>query len=176
MDNGYVIKLYENSIGCEIRHVTDVDFLRYAQQAVKGHIEIVNPFCLPDPYRMIVNEEGLLLNMKINPLASYVYGVHVHHEFIVGPAIIVKQVWTEDGPDVNFLQTREEAERVMRSMLLKEFILNRAGSWTVLEDPTEKPFFQKQWKCSACGETNTYGPTRYCPLCGALMEDPVDGK
>lgn len=47
---------------------------------------------------MLVNDEGLLRGMTMNPTASALYG-----ELIVGPAVIMKEVMTEDGPDVGGL-------------------------------------------------------------------------
>jgi len=45
----------------------------------------------------------------------------------------------------------------------------REGQWTEENDPTDAPFFQRKFRCSACNGWNTYGFTRYCPECGAKM-------
>jgi hypothetical protein len=52
------------------------------QEAVDGYIETVT--LIPDEVVMIVNEEGLLRGMGINPLASCLYG-----SAIVGVAVVV---------------------------------------------------------------------------------------
>lgn len=52
------------------------------QEAVDGYIETVT--LVPDEVVMIVNEEGLLLGLGINPLATALYG-----SAIVGVAVVV---------------------------------------------------------------------------------------
>ena len=109
MDQGYTILLYEQINGHEVRHAVNVDMLRYCQQTVRGHIEIVRPQFMERPLIMLVNDEGLLRNMKINPAASYLYGTHEHGSPIVGPAMIMKEIMTDDGPDIGFLTKQEAA-------------------------------------------------------------------
>ena len=45
----------------------------------------------------------------------------------------------------------------------------RTGTWSEEYDPNDDPFFRKKYRCSACGDWNTYGFTRFCPACGARM-------
>lgn len=52
------------------------------QEAVDGYIETVT--LVPDEVAMIVNEEGLLRGLGINPLATALYG-----SAIVGVAVVV---------------------------------------------------------------------------------------
>lgn len=52
------------------------------QEAVDGYIETVT--LVPDEVVMIVNEEGLLRGLGINPLATALYG-----SAIVGVAVVV---------------------------------------------------------------------------------------
>lgn len=47
----------------------------------------------------------------------------------------------------------------------------RTGRWTHVYDEHEKLFFRNKWVCSACGESNTYGMSDFCPCCGAMMEN-----
>ena len=112
MDQGYTVLLYAGKNGHEVGHAEDVNLLRYCQQAVRGHIEIVYPKGLERPYLMVVNDEGRLRNMEINPVASYLYGTQDHGEPIVGPAMILKQIMTDDGPDIGFL-TQDEALKIV---------------------------------------------------------------
>lgn len=49
------------------------------------------------------------------------------------------------------------------------FIQIREGEWSEEYDPNDAPFFRRKYRCSACGEWNTYGFTRFCPHCGARM-------
>lgn len=109
--DGSVIVLDKD--GVQILHdVDDEDLLRVLQQTVDGFIEIVYPQGLSKPYLMVVNEEGLLRGMDLNPIASALYGIWDHGFPIVGPAVICKQILTADGPDIGPL---EEADipRVM---------------------------------------------------------------
>ena len=77
------------------------------QNAVGGYIEIVRPKGLPHPYCMIVDEEGRLKNKLINEIGSVLYQTHMHSEPIVGDVAIVKEVDTEDGPDLCGLSESE---------------------------------------------------------------------
>lgn len=45
----------------------------------------------------------------------------------------------------------------------------RHGSWTEEHDETQPILFQRVFRCSACGRTNTYGKSAFCPFCGAEM-------
>lgn len=45
------------------------------------------------------------------------------------------------------------------------------GRWTHVYDENEKLFFRNKWVCSACGKSNTYGMSDFCPYCGARMEN-----
>ena len=50
-------------------------------------------------------------------------------------------------------------------------VTERTGRWTHVYDENEKLFFKNQWVCSACGKSNTYGMSDFCPCCGAMMEN-----
>lgn len=56
--------------------------LEALQETVDGYIETVS--LIPDKVDMIVNEEGLIKGMELNPIASVIAGM-----YIVGNAIIV---------------------------------------------------------------------------------------
>ena len=43
------------------------------------------------------------------------------------------------------------------------------GEWEERFVECDNPFFRRRFYCSACGDWNTYGMTRYCPDCGAKM-------
>lgn len=62
-----------------------------------GFYEVVRPALMPAPYLMLVDEEGLLKNLPINPTASTLYGFLQHGCPICGPALIMKEITTEDG-------------------------------------------------------------------------------
>lgn len=74
--------------------------LRDLQSYVNGCIEVVHPVGLRYPFLMVVNDCGRLESMPTNFIASLLYGVQYHGETICGPAVICKEVITEDGPDL----------------------------------------------------------------------------
>lgn len=65
--------------------------------AVGGWIEIVHPVRLEQPYCMIVNEEGVLLNLPINSFGSFLYGMDYHGNPILGDIVLVKEGIDSDG-------------------------------------------------------------------------------
>jgi hypothetical protein len=56
--------------------------LKEAQEAVGGLVELLN---LPNGDQLLVNEEGLIYELALNPLASKYAG-----RYIVGPALLLK--------------------------------------------------------------------------------------
>ena len=60
--------------------------------------EHVYPMRLPRPYAMIIDESGLLKDLPINGIGSVLYGTDQHGSPICGPALILKDVMTLDGP------------------------------------------------------------------------------
>ena len=65
--------------------------------AVGGWIEIVCPVRLKRPYCMIVNEEGVLLNLPINTFGSFLYGMDYHGNPILGDIVLLKEGIDSDG-------------------------------------------------------------------------------
>ena len=43
------------------------------------------------------------------------------------------------------------------------------GEWEERIVECDNPFFRRRFYCSACGDWNTCGMTRYCSNCGAKM-------
>ena len=140
MEQGYCIVLPEKQNAHRVKYVQDVDLLRYCQQAVKGHIEIVHPRYLYHPYVMLVNDTGLLQNMESNPVASYLYGTQDHRSPIVGPAVILKEVVTDDGPDLCFIDQDEtlrlviELGKAHQWCSMYDFVFDIAMHWTVEDE------------------------------------------
>lgn len=96
-----------------LHKVDDVTIpLDLIQKIIKGFFEIVH--ISPDvkfPVKnavMLVNDCGLLDGMKTNLIASTLYGYE-----IVGPAILCKTGYTEDGPDIISL-TYEDIEAIWK--------------------------------------------------------------
>ncbi len=78
-------------------------------KAVGGRYEHVRPKGLQLPYCMMVNEEGRLMNLPVNLLGSYLYGVLQHGQPIVGDILFLKEGYHEGEPDVVGM-TKEEAQ------------------------------------------------------------------
>lgn len=73
------------------------DTLEVYQHLVSGWIEVVHAAGLQHYHSaMVVNEEGVLLDLPVNPLASMLYG-----EYIAGDVVIVGRAGPEftDIPD-----------------------------------------------------------------------------
>lgn len=80
-----------------------------------SYIEIVHPEELESPLLLIVDEEGTFVEKpKMNIIASTWYGTAKHHVPIVGKALVMKEVMTNEGPDVGFL-SEIEAEKIIHS-------------------------------------------------------------
>lgn len=88
-------------------------------EAVGGTIELVRPRGLARPFVMIVNDEGLLLELPQNRLGSILYETHKHGSPIVGNVVIMKEGMTSRGPDIIGLTPREE--KALMSDLRKAF-------------------------------------------------------
>ena len=96
----------------EIRRVEyDPPHYEVIREAVGGHYELVRPRGLQEPYCMMVNEEGLLLGLPLNPLGCYLYGTMVHGAPIVGNIMILKLGRYAGEPDVVGM-TDDEAQRL----------------------------------------------------------------
>ena len=81
------------------------------RNAVGGWYEHVHPMGLKRPYSMMVNEEGLLLGLPLNPLGSLLYGTQAHGQPIVGDIVFVKDGYHDGEPDVVGLDDAE-AQRI----------------------------------------------------------------
>ena len=84
--------------------------LKELQRGVGGNIEIVN---VKDPVdgrklRLVIDDEGKIKGKRVNLRASLLYGSF--YDCIVGDAILGKEIWTDDGPDVGKLEKEEALE------------------------------------------------------------------
>lgn len=68
--------------------------------AVGGYIEHVHPILLPDPYCMIVDDEGLLKELPYNPVGGFLYGTQMHGSPIVGTIVIMKDGFRDGERDI----------------------------------------------------------------------------
>ena len=64
-----------------------------------------------------------------------------------------------------------ELESVLSDVESMNKIEIKKGTWSEEYDPNDDLFFRRKFRCSACGGWNTYGFTKYCPDCGAKMEN-----
>lgn len=75
---------------------------------VDGYIEVVHPRGLPEPYMMVVNEEGLLQKLPFNTFGSFLYQTALHGHPIVGNIVIAKDGFNDDGErDITGLSDEE---------------------------------------------------------------------
>lgn len=88
--------------------------------AVGGYIKRVKPRGLPEPFCMIVNEEGLLLELEENTLGSVLYGTPTHGQPIVGNIVLMKDGYRNGEPDIVGL---EEKEIEMLGAAFKPYVL-----------------------------------------------------
>lgn len=88
-------------------------------EAVGGWIEIVRPVRLKRPYCMIVNDEGVLLNLPINSFGSFLYGMDYHGNPILGDIVLLKEGINSDG-ERDILGLDEQDIKYLRDMVSAE--------------------------------------------------------
>lgn len=92
----------------EIRRVEyDPPHYDVLREAVGGWYEHVHPIGLNRPYSMMVNEEGLLLDLPTNLLGSILYGTPIHGQYICGDIVFVKDGYHDGEPDVVGMDNNE---------------------------------------------------------------------
>ena len=112
----YAVKLNVDGTADIINVPENRDWQWYSRQIGCDYIENVYPRGLNEPYMMVIDEEGLLKEKPIlNFYASWLYETHKHGNPIVGNALIMKMIDTDDGPDVGGLE-KEEAEAVQKNV------------------------------------------------------------
>jgi hypothetical protein len=85
------------------------------REALGGYLEVVHPKRLPKPYCMIVDEEGLLKELELNPLGCYLYETDIHRQPIVGDIIIMREKFTLDGIALDGLH-ESDIDSIMREI------------------------------------------------------------
>ena len=85
-------------------------------EAVGGWIEIVRPVRLERPYCMIVNDEGVLLNLPMNSFGSFIYGKDYHGSPILGDIVLLKEGINSDG-ERDILGLDEQDIKYLRDMV-----------------------------------------------------------
>ena len=74
------------------------------------------------------------------------------------------------------LRKRVQAQREEINRLQEKItgLQPKFGFWDemIVEDESDKyGLFRRRFYCSACGDWTTQGKTKYCPNCGAKMEE-----
>lgn len=102
----------------EIIEADSDNLLKVMQEAVGGFIEFVRPKRLEYPYCMIVNKEGLIENLKFNPVGSYLYQTDLHGSPMVGTIIIAKD---SGAGDILSLTDNElkEVENIVNEVIIR---------------------------------------------------------
>lgn len=88
---------------------------RTVRQVLDGCFECVRPRGLPEPYVMLVNDEGLIQHLPMNLFGSFLYGTFGHGQPIVGDVILMKTGYRDGEPDIIGLDDGD-IERLMRAM------------------------------------------------------------
>ena len=94
--------------------------LKQMQNEVKGYIECVYAPRLGINYMMIVNDEGMLIDLPVNAVASYLYGADEHGGYIFGNALIAKNDWVDDG-ELDVVAVPDEEVDELLGMIKKYF-------------------------------------------------------
>ena len=84
-------------------------------KAVGGWIEVVHPKGLPDPFCMVVNEEGLLHGLPLNLFGCILYDTVRHGNPIVGNIVILKEGFTTPG-ERDFIGLDEDDVKFLGAM------------------------------------------------------------
>ena len=50
---------------------------------------------------------------------------------------------------------------------------NVHGHWEEKYDDNDDAWCRRKFYCSVCGDWNTYGKTKFCPYCGAVMDEDL---
>ena len=64
---------------------------QYTRPVLGGLIEVVHPARLKPPFVMLVNETGLMQDLDLNTVGSWLYGTDQHGAPIVGNILIMKE-------------------------------------------------------------------------------------
>ncbi len=113
----YAVKMFTSGENDVVELKEEFDWRDLAKKIGCDYIETVRPVGLKEPYMLIVDEEGLLKDKPLlNFFGSWLYGTHEHGQPIVGDALIMKEIMTEDGPTIGGL-TRSEAEVIMEYVI-----------------------------------------------------------
>ena len=87
VDARYFAAVFRSSGAVEVKAFPSPEMsLEWLKKAVGGYIEIVRGVGLPEGGYLVVNEEGLLRGLPVNPVASFLYSAG--NVPIVGDAVV----------------------------------------------------------------------------------------
>lgn len=122
----YAVKLNVNGTADIIAVPGKRNWQWYPEQIGCEYFENVYPRGLEEPYMMIVDEQGLFKEKPVvNFYASWLYETHKHGQPIVGDVLIMKQVITDDGPDIDGME-KAEAESIQQTAHSRFFEVSAA--------------------------------------------------
>lgn len=103
MKNDFVVLLKTDG-STEVKNIQNTEYSTLAKLIGCDWIEIVRPVGndgRKKNFVLIVDEEGLLKSESHwNPLASYMYGFTRHGSPIVGDALIMREIYSDEGPEL----------------------------------------------------------------------------
>ena len=67
------------------------------RKSLGGYFELVHPRRLERPYCMLVDGDGLLKDLQLNSVGSYLYETDKHSQPIVGDIFIMREANSIDG-------------------------------------------------------------------------------
>lgn len=102
MTERVVVITTDNEVSVRDLELKNDSMLEGLQEIVGGYIEIVHPMNLRG-LEMIVNEEGVLLDLPVNIIASILYGAPCHGNFIFGDVAICDHGYRNGEPDLEGL-------------------------------------------------------------------------
>jgi hypothetical protein len=106
------MKIIEIDTDCNTKFLVVLGYIGdFIRGRLGGYMEVVHPKGLITPFVMIVDEEGLLKELPLNPAGSIFYGTPLHGQPIVGKIYIAKQTGNPlDGDDIKGLTDDDMAE------------------------------------------------------------------
>ncbi|MDR2606686.1 MAG: DUF3846 domain-containing protein [Oscillospiraceae bacterium] len=91
-----MIHVTQNSEVAEL----DIRDMLDAKKRVGGWIEVVHPARLPEPYVMLIDEEGRLKNRLPNAVGCYFWETDMHGQTIVGNILICADGYVNNEPHI----------------------------------------------------------------------------
>lgn len=106
---------------------------QYTRPILGGLVEVVHPIRLKRPYDMLVNESGLLQDLDLNTVGSFLYGTDTHDAPIGGNVLIMKEAVVNSLGEHNIVgMNRFEAQYY--KMVMTDLYQDLKGPYTDAEE------------------------------------------